>query len=84
MEGRACLRGCRMRRMRFKTWANKDPWDETPMHVVYKVGDGRTLFFESGEKISRGLLEELRDAWVENVELRKDGWHIALCGEVQE
>ena len=55
------------RRMRFITWAKKDPDDETPIRYEFK-GKDRVWRFTSDDEVSYSMLERIRNAWVESIE----------------
>lgn len=75
------------RRMRFVTWAKKDPNDETPIRYTVRMKDPyyktETIkHYTSEEAVSYSTLERIRAAWVESIERveTEDGavWEVVL------
>lgn len=61
------------RRMRFLTWAKKDPNDETPIHYTFRMKDSAdgaeyVKKFTSEDTCYFSFMEKLRSAWVEKIE----------------
>ena len=74
------------RRMRFITWAKKDPNDETPILYGFRTYDGKNLCFTSEDTVSPSFMERIRQAWIESIEKRKDPngieyWSVSLYEE---
>lgn len=74
------------RRMRFKTWAKKDPDDSTKIVYTFKAkewdGSTRTHYFTSEDNVPFSMLSRIREAWIEKVERVKnefeDVWNVVL------
>ena len=74
------------RRMRFGTWCRKDPDDETPIHYTFKMkewdGEEHTEFFTSDDICSWTMLNRLRQAWIDKIELIDNefckSWHVII------
>ena len=66
------------RRMRFITWCNKDPEDETFIKYTFKEkdADGNVIekHFTSEDTCSFSFMERLRNAWVESIILVEKSW----------
>lgn len=65
------------RRMRFVTWARKDPEDETPIRYTFRMTDPAyktecVRYFTSEDSVPFSMLERVRAAWVEKIEKRED------------
>ncbi len=69
------------RRMRFITWAKKDPEDETKIVYSLRAYTGEIMNFTSEDKGSFSMLERLREAWVEKIEKVNGCWHAKLYEE---
>jgi len=65
------------RRMRFVTWAKKDPNDSRPIHYTFKGSDG-TQHFTSEDVVSFSTMERIRNAWVEKIELIDGVWNAVI------
>ena len=60
------------RRMRFVTWAKKDPTDETKIVYTFKTFDRGVLHFTSEDYIWGGMLGRVQNAWIESIERISD------------
>ncbi len=70
------------RRMRFITWARKDPDDTTKIVYTFKAkeldGTSKTLHFTSEDTVSYAMMGRIRSAWVEKIERTEDAWNVVL------
>ena len=76
------------RRMRFITWCRKDPDDKTPIHYTFKMkeadGEEHIAFFTSEDTCSFSMMERIRQAWIEKIELIDidnefcKSWHVVI------
>lgn len=77
------------RRIRFITWAKKDPDDETPIVYTFKTkewdGSSKTLYFTSEDFVSPAMMSRIRAAWVEKIDRVKNEfencWNVVLYEE---
>ena len=65
------------RRTRFITWAKRDPDDERPMKITFKGSDG-TQKFKSYDVVSYSMMERIRYAWIESIDLVNDVWNVVI------
>ena len=68
------------RRTRFVTWAKRDPEDTKAMKITFKSTDG-VIKLNSGQPISYSMMERIREAWIESVELVDNEWIIIIYEE---
>lgn len=61
------------RRMRFITWCKKDRDDETKIVYEFRAKDGEVMRFTSEDTVSIPMIYRIRYAWVESIELRREG-----------
>lgn len=74
------------RRMRFITWAKKDPDDNTKIAYTFRKrnqdGTKDTIYFTSEDLVSWDLFFRIREAWVESVELKQEEaeavWNVVI------
>ena len=65
------------RRTRFVTWCKRDPDDERRIKLTFKGSDG-IMEFTSGDVVSRSMMERIRNAWVESIELINNVWNVVI------
>ena len=63
--------------MRFVTWANKDPEDETPIIYTFKAKE-KTYHFTSEDILPFAMMERIRNAWVETIESCNGVWNVVI------
>jgi len=66
------------RRMRFQTWAKKDPEDTRKIFYVLTDKDGNMEAFTSEDTVSWSTLERIRNAWVRSIKLGDNTWYADL------
>lgn len=66
------------RRMRFLTWAKKDPEDETPIDYTFTWADGTVSQFTSEDEVSYSFIEMVRNAWVDTIEKIDGRWKVKI------
>ncbi len=74
------------RRMRFMTWARKDPDDETKIVYTFRTkewdGTTKTMYFTSEDTVAYSMIRRIRAAWIEKIERVQnefeDCWNIVL------
>ena len=65
------------RRMRFITWASKDPDDDTKIFYTFRAKE-KTLYFTSEDTVSFSMMERIRAAWVEKIEKVNNAWNVII------
>lgn len=66
------------RRTRYINWCKKDANDERKINYTLKTYDGKLLKFTSEEAQPFSILERLRYAWIESIELINNEWNVVL------
>jgi hypothetical protein len=70
------------RRMRFITWAKKDPNDDTKIFYTFRTKEAdkssKTLYFTSEDEVSFSMMERIRAAWVEKIEKVNNAWNVII------
>lgn len=66
------------RRMRFITWAKKDPEDTTKIIYTLKTADEGTLHFTSDDEVEYSIMQRIRYAWIERIEKVDGAWEVVL------
>ena len=66
------------RRMRFQTWAKKDPEDTRRIFYLLTDKDGKIEVFTSEDTVSYSMLERVRNAWVRSIKLVGETWYADL------
>lgn len=70
------------RRMRFVTWAKKDPDDETKIFYTFRIKEtdksSKTIYFTSEDTVSYSMIERIRVAWIEKIEKVNDAWNVII------
>lgn len=67
------------RRMRFITWAKKDPNDESRIVYTFKTAK-ETMHFTSDDYVNWSIMERIRQAWIEDIKWNQKGgfWDVVL------
>ena len=66
------------RRMRFRTWAKKDPNDNRKINYTFTNSNGKTTKFTSEDDIDITLFMKVTRAWIKKIELVNNEWYAEL------
>lgn len=71
------------RRMRFITWCEKDPNDDSP--IVYNFTDynGEVHKFTSEDFVDYSMIKRIRQAWVTNIDNVDGTWYVWLYEDIK-
>ena len=67
-------------RMRFITWATKDVEDTRKIIYTFKE-DGSIQHFTSEDYVSPEIMNKIRYAWIESIELIDNVWNVILYAD---
>lgn len=66
------------RRMRFQTWAKKDPEDTRKIFYCLTGKDGNIEVFTSEDYVPFSMLERVRNAWVRSIKSNGETWYVDI------
>ena len=65
------------RRTRFITWAKKDTKDTRRLVYTFKSDNG-VEYFTSDDYVSPSMMNRIRYAWIDKIELIDNEWNVIL------
>ena len=62
---------------KFTSWCRADKNDERKIVYTFRIAD-KTHHFTSDDRVSFPMMEDIRSARIESIELKDNVWHVSL------